>query len=140
MLYSVYKITGNKGKLNYIGHTKDINRRIKKHKQNSIKYPNRLISQIFKYDNTYEILINCDTDYESIRRIENAFIQINKTKGINCNMRKAYITNEERLFSQKELMREKRKTIEYKTQEREDRKRIYHFTKDMDYLNRIKIY
>tara|TARA_R110002110_G_scaffold245024_3_gene461513 strand:+ start:463 stop:882 length:420 start_codon:yes stop_codon:yes gene_type:complete len=139
MLYSVYKITGNKGKLNYIGHTRNINKRIQKHKQNSIQYPNRLISQIFKYDNTYEILINCETDYESIRKIENAFIEINKTKGINCNMRKSYINNEDRLIRQKTLMREKRKTIEYKTLEKENRKRIYHFNKEMDYLNRIKI-
>jgi len=139
MLYSVYKITGNEGKLNYIGHTKNINKRIQKHKLNSKHFPNRLISQIFKYDNTYEILINCDTDYETIRKIENAFILINKTKGINCNMRKAYITNEDRLNNQKEIMREKRKTIEYKTLERENRKRIYHFNKEMDYLNKIKI-
>ena len=54
-------------------------------------------------------------------------------------MRKAYITNEDRLNSQKEIMREKRKTIEYKTLERENRKRIYHFNKEMDYLNKIKI-
>ena len=138
--YCVYKITGKDG-IEYIGHTKNIKNRIQKHKLNKSKFPNRLVSKIVINNNNVEILLSRDTDNESIRKIENAFIQLSKYKDCckNLNMRKAYKDKKELNQDQKLLMRKRRENLTYRNTEKTNRKRIYDFSKGMDNLNKIKI-